>query len=559
MTRLRRIVETRWLDAAIVAGMTVFIGILSGAQRWSGWTPPDSSFYLTLGLFGSDVTDRAIDDSYFWTRVGAIAPVRGLTEILGTWPGLVAFRLLLVALLVTASYVALRRFTGRVCASFLTMAWCLSTVVLSYLGNPYMTGAVLAGTTAVIAAALYTSLRASIVAGALLGWLATLHQPGFLLALTVWFVISVQRGFGWRRALSTFGAAAVVLVAFIGIGKLMFPGLNWLDTVVRSSRDMNYAGLADPTPLWLGDVSLVVPALATLACLVIWWTNRADAGAQAGLAMSVASVNFMLVFSPMMSGIPLEAPQYAAMLWPPTLLGLAIASTAVLPREAWSVAVLITAAVALAAVLVTGRIAPGLTPAAVVAIGVGLIVLLIAVLRWNVASTVTVVVAIGLVMACGQLVQNSREQRGFFYHLTPYVWAFQPNVLSERAHAAVNAEEWVLANTASTDRVTTWVQGDWFAGDRELYEVAAMQLWGPNRVAMTPRLTPEDVVQLGRDRPTVIAMYGSSMDGVLDFWSSIPGTNSPTPPQCYDFPWAHYPDSVNPVTEAHACLTRLHW
>lgn len=559
MTALRRLIETRWLDATIVTAMTLFVGVLSGAQRWSGWTPPDSSFYLTLGLFGSEVTDRAIDDSYFWTRLGEIVPVRGLTEVMGTWPGLFVFRLLLVALLVTASFVALRRFTGRTSASFLTLAWCLSTVVLSYLGNPYLTGAVLAGTTALIAAALYSSLRASIIAGVLLGWLATMHQPGLLLALTVWFVISVQRGFRWRRALCTAGTAFAVVAVFVGIGKLMFPGLNWLDTVSRSARDMNYAGLADPTPLWLGDVSLIVPGLATVGCLVIWWTNRSDPGAQVGLAMSVASINFMLVFSPMMSGIPLEAPQYAAMLWPPTLLGFAVAMTAVLPRQAWTASAVITAAVAIAVVLIAGRIAPGFSPATVVALACAIALVLIAVLRWDRVSTVAVVMAIGLVMACGQLVQNSREQRGFFYHLTPYAWAFQPNVLSDRAHTAVNVEEWVLANTASDARVSTWVQGDWFGGDRELYDVAAMQLWGPNRVAMTPKLTPEDVIQLGKDRPTVIAMYGSSMDGVLEFWSSIPSANSPTAPQCYDFPWMPYPDSVNPVVEGHACLTRLDW
>ena len=559
MTRLRRLIEARWLDTAIVTAMTLFVGVLSGAQRWSGWSPPDSSFYLTLGLFGSDVTDRAIDDSYFWTRLGAIVPMRGLTEVLGTWPGLFVFRLALVGLLVTGSFVALRRFSGRMSATFLTLAWCLSTVVLSYLGNPYMTGAVLAGTTALIAAALYSSVRASIVAGVLLGWLATMHQPGFLLAATVWLVICIQRGFQWRRAAATAAAGLVTLLAFIGVGTLMFPGLDWLDSIVSSGRDMNYAGLADPSPLWLGDVSLLVPVLATVGCVIVWWTNRSDRAAQVGLAMSVASVNFMLVFSPIMSGIPLEAPHYAAMLWAPTLLGFSVALTAVLPRESWSPAAVVAGCLVIAAILITGRIAPSRSPAFLVALAVVVTLVLIGALRWGSPSTVVVVVAVGLVLASGQLMQNSREQRGFFYHLTPYVWAFEPNVLSDRAHAAVNVEEWVLANTASTDRVSTWVQGDWFAGDRELYDVAAMQLWGPNRVAMTPQMTPGDLAQLAVDRPTVIAMYGSSMDGVLRFWSSIPAVNSPTAPQCYDFPWAAYPDSVNPVSEGHACLTHLRW
>jgi hypothetical protein len=97
------------------------------------------------------------------------------------------------------------------------------------------------------------------------------------------------------------------------------------------------------------------------------------------------------------------------------------------------------------------------------------------------------------------------------------------------------------------------------AGDRELYVVAAMQLWGENRVTLEPTLTPEDVARLETIQPTVLAMYGQSMDAVLRFWSSIPAETRPTVPECYDFAWPPDPSSDFTVTEGHACLTELTW
>ena len=57
--------------------ITLFTGLLS--QRWAGLDTPDSSFYASLSLFGDEVSDRAPDNSYYWTRLGYIVPVRLLT------------------------------------------------------------------------------------------------------------------------------------------------------------------------------------------------------------------------------------------------------------------------------------------------------------------------------------------------------------------------------------------------------------------------------------------------------------------------------------------------
>ena len=91
-----------------------------------------------------------------------------------------------------------------------------------------------------------------------------------------------------------------------------------------------------------------------------------------------------------------------------------------------------------------------------------------------------------------------------------------------------------------------------------------MQRWGENRVTLEPRLTPDDVDRLNALKPTAIAMYAPSMDRINAFWSSIPQANRATAPNCYDFAWSASPktpvsSNPAPVTQGHACITRLAW
>ena len=122
-------------EPVTVLAATAFVGLLSTSQRWAGLDTPDSSFYASLSLFGDEVTDRAPENSYYWTRLGVIVPNRVLTEVLGAFPGFAAYRMLLVLLIVAGSYVTLRRFTGLIPAAFLATVASLSTVMLSYLAT----------------------------------------------------------------------------------------------------------------------------------------------------------------------------------------------------------------------------------------------------------------------------------------------------------------------------------------------------------------------------------------------------------------------------------------
>ena len=113
-----------------ITGLTAIVFLI--AQRWSGLDTPDSSFYASLALFGDEVTDRAPDDSYYWTRLGYIAPVRGLTLLLGPWIGFALYKALLLMLITGSAYLLLKRHMNWVSATFLTATVTTSTVVLSY-------------------------------------------------------------------------------------------------------------------------------------------------------------------------------------------------------------------------------------------------------------------------------------------------------------------------------------------------------------------------------------------------------------------------------------------
>jgi hypothetical protein len=545
----------RTREPLLVLAITLFTGLLSTSQRWAGLDTPDSSFYASLGLFGDEVSDRAPENSYYWTRLGYLVPVRVLTTITGTWPGFTLYRLLLLLMVIGGIYVIMRRFTGMASAAFLTTIASLSTVVLSYLGNTYLTGSVLAGTCVLIAAAMFDGRRAAVVAGATLGWLVMVNPPGVLLAGTLWLALRIHARTRIVHIAIAAAGTVVTFAAFWLIGRVMFPKMDWLGSYVDSNARLDYSDFASPDAVWLRDVSLIVPVAILVAVFVAWLTHRSEQAAQRALIISLTSIAFMLVFSPMMGGIPLEAPMYQAMLWPPALISLALVTTLAMPERRWTKLQTGAGVLAVAVVIATGHVDPGLS------LLVGWLVAIVVVAVFLLASykgTIGAIAGLALLLAGGQLLQNSRGDLGLYY-LSPYNWAFSANPISDRIHVAVNTQEWLLEHTTRDDQILSWVGGDWVNGDRELYVVAGMQLWGENRVTLEPTLTADDITRLDTIKPSVVAMYGQSMTDVLAFWSSIPAANSATAPDCYDFAWAPNPASDFTVTQGHACLTRLTW
>ncbi len=546
----------RLADALLITAITAFTAVAS--QRWAGLDTPDSSFYASLGLFGDDVTDRSVIQSYYWTRLGYIAPVRALTGILGAWPGLAVYRVLLILLVVASLYVAARVFGSRSAAAVVTAILVMSTVVLAYLGNPYVTGSALAGISVAIAAGILPSRRACAVAGVALGWLAMTNPTGALLAGTIWLALRIHAR---RRALDLAiagVAAAVTFGAFLLVGRVIFPRMDWFETYFTWNAKLNYSDFASREPVWLHDISLLVPLAVLIAAACSWALNRNERWAQLPFLISASSIGFMLVFSPIMGGIALEAPMYQAMLWPPALFATGILVAGRIGEVPWRPPAYAAAAVGLLLVVGAGHWPGAMT----FALGLAVAVLLAALLVGGVgvwrrpdapAAVVVIVLAMSLALASAQLLQNSRRALGLYY-LSPYSNAFNDNPISDKLHTAVNAQEWLLSRTSDSDRILSWVDGDWAGGDRELYVVAAMQLWGENRVTLEPTPTADDIARLDSIRPSVLQLVGPRMDGILRFWSSLPGSLRASPPECYDFAWP-----MGAIAQGHSCLTRLDW
>ena len=542
--------------------MVLTLGLLAITQRFSGLDTPDSSFYASLSIFGSEVTDRAPVDSYYWTRLGYIAPVRGLTLLLGPILGLFAYKALLLLLLTGSTFTLLRRHTQWLPATFLTLIVTTSTVILSYLGNPYLTGSVLAGTAALIALATQPTRASVITSGVILGWLLMVNPPGFLLAGVLWSALvihstQVARTPPRTRAIGlaiTAATALVTFLAFLWLGTLIFPGMNWWQTFTATTA-IEMSNFASTNPVWLEDISLLVPASALVIAFITWLRNRASLATQRAFIISMTSIAFMLVFSPVMGGISLEAPLYQSMLWPPALIAVTLAMTTRMPdfpgttRPWFILAIIIGVALTVAA----GFIDPGFT----FVTGLVVMIALTAVLLLTPRTTVATILALSSWAAGAQLTQNSRDDLGLYY-LSPYNWAYSQNPIETKLRTAINSQQWLLDNTNDDDTVLVWVDGPWTQGDRELFIAAGMQLWGENRVTLEPTLSDAyGIAQLQTQQPNVIALYGKSMDAVTRFWESIPPEWNPSPPMCYDYAW---PDDLStdfPTTEGHTCLSRL--
>ncbi len=238
-------------------------------------------------------------------------------------------------------------------------------------------------------------------------------------------------------------------------------------------------------------------------------------------------------------------------------MALALSSTA-LPRGRWTVWQAVAGVVVVVAVIVAGHLSAGLSLGAGVVLAAVVTIVVVAAASPRIPWPNVALVAIGGLLVVAQLLQNSRGNIGLYY-LSPYNWAYNANPISDRIHASVNAEEWLLANTKPTDTILDWVQGDWVNGDRELYVAAGMQLWAENRVTLEPRLTADDIARLNRSSRA----SSRCTDRRRRAWSTsgraFPLQNDPSAPVCYDFPWTPNPVSHFPVTAGHLCLTTLRW
>jgi len=522
-----------WPDAVIIASITIVIGLI--AQQWAGLDTPDSGFYFSLANFGSQVTDRAPVDSYYWTRLGVIAPTYALTQVFGPWIGYFIWRMALLAIIVTAFYVAAKKFNApKSQAATLAGTLAASTVILSYLGNPYVTATALAAIAITLTAALFPGIKSAIIAGAAMGWLTMINPYAAILAGTIWLAVSLQRtqanrhtqGIALLLKQGVVAAAATIttFMIFLLLGTQLFPGKKWLQTYIDWNSQMDYSVFTSDSPVWLSDPSLLVP-LAMLTAVIFQWFKRKDSATQVALTIGLTTLGVTLVFRPAMAAITLESTTYTSMLWIPVSIAFLLSFTTEKPAKAW------IPPLAIAVVTLCGFINTDFSGQFAITIAIAITVLLLAT-----TTTKMKIFTLIIFLAASQQIQNSRDQIGTYYPI-PFGWSYQDNPIKLQPANSYKAQEWLLDNTTPEDQILTYVDGDWLNGDRDLYVAASLQFWGENRISVTPDLRPEDLQRISDLKPTVFAFYGPDKERLQQYANALPNANQLTPLDCLDFDW----------------------
>lgn len=575
-------VRGRWLDIAVVAIITAFVALVS--QRWTGFTSPDSEFYASYALFGSAVADRAIEPAYTWTRLGYIAPVRGLTAVFGTWVGFEIWRVILLAMIVGSTY-AIAHMAGRSrwLGSLLALAVGLNTVVLAFAGNTYLTGTIIAVTFVLIAIAvsqLGSAARRGLgiaglprwttafVSGLLAGWLIMLNPYAFLLGTGLWISVrtvvlirlSEKR---WRLlGIDAVAAAVGAVISFTGFwlaGLAIFPGRSWWDTYLEWNDRLDYTVFIGDATTWQRDTALLVVVLALVASIIAVIAQPRHRWAWAALALSTANIAITAVLMVVLTGPWLESPTYVAKLWPGALLSLVLVFVSMSPGthegkklfDRWTA---VAIAVSVPALMWSGRF-DGVLPLSTAWILFAGLAALIGVLGWRVRGSWNAGVALlllgslGATFVAAQFLQNGRGLLGI-YGQYPFRSAFVDFSFEDQMATKVAVQRWLLDNTQETDQIAIWTDPARLTAD-----AAGMQLWGGfNLVTPDATLNRETTGRLEELRPSVVAMYAPDRAQIDDFYASLPPWSLPSEPECTTGPYLGVGTG-----EVVLCLTRLTW
>ena len=575
-------VRERWIDSAAVAGITAFVALVS--RRWTGFTSPDSEFYASLALFGSEVTDRAIEPAYTWTRLGYIVPVRVLVSVFGAWAGFEIWRVVLLLLIVGSTY-AVVHVAGRSrwLAAVLSTYVGLNTVVLAFVGNTYLTGTIIAATFALLALSVSLLGHAAgsgsgalggprwttaLVSGLIAGWLIMLNPYAFILGVGLWasvrLIVFIRLGVErWRRLwvdlLAAFVGTGLSFALFVAAGAVVFPGRSWWGTYLEWNSRLDYTVFIGDATTWQRDTALIVVVVAFVAALVATIAQPRHRWAWAALAMSAANIALTVGLMIVFTGPWLESPTYVAKLWPASLLALVLVFTSMSPgthegKPLWNRVTVGAAIVAVPLLLWSGRFDGVLDYQTGWLIGIGVVVLIVVTVllvrrSWNGWIAMLLAVAMGATFIGAQILQNGRGLLGI-YGQYPFRSAFVDFAFEDQMASKIAVQEWLLERTDRGDSIAMWTDADRLTAD-----VAAMQLWGGfNLVTVDSVLSRSDTEQLEDLRPSVVAMYAPDQRQIEQFYSSLPPWSLPSEMECTSVPYLGVGTG-----EAVACITRLTW
>jgi len=572
----------RLTDLGVVAAIAAGISVAS--QSWSGFNSPDSEFYASLALFGSDVTDRAFEPAYTWTRLGYIAPARALVTVFGPWVGFEVWRCLLITLIVGSTYAA-GTITGRsrVLAGSLSIFVGLNTVVLAFVGNTYLTGSAIAVMFALITVSLsFLGSHGShgrgllgtprwttgVLSGLLAGWLVMINPYAFILGGAIWGGVRITSLVLLRddriRRLTTDGVAglagaALSVAAFLAAGRSIFPGLNWWTTYLEWNSRLDYTVFIIDANTWQRDSALLIVVASVVISLVTVIVYPARRWAWAAITIGATNVTVTAILMISFTGPWLEAPTYIAKLWPASLISLALAFFTIAPgtresRSSYRIVIVLGAMVTIPALLWSGRFDGTLSRAGAWLLASLMTVLVIGMLflarrAWNRWVAVALSAAMLVTFVSAQILQNGRGLLGG-YGQYPFRSAFVDFNYREQMESKINVQRWLIARTSPDDTIALWTDPQFLTAD-----VAAMQLWGGyNIFTRDAELNRETTMRLEEIRPSVVALYAPDKTHIDTLYETLPPWALPSESECTQQPYLGVGTG-----EVGACLTRLTW
>ncbi len=556
-------------DAAIVLAISTAAAFASGSQRWTGFNSPDSEFYASLALFGDDVTERAIEPAYQWTRLGYIAPVRALVTTLDPWLGFTIWRFILIVVVVGAVFAIVRVTSTRQLATLVAIAASLNSVVLSFVGNTYLTGTIIAAIMLLLALGCWTVLGAprrpwipALLSGGVAGWLVMLNPYALMLGLAMWVALRAVglvtehrdrwRSLGRDAMLAILGFVIVVGI-FLAAGLRVFPGRSWLGTYLDWNSRLDYASFIGDRDVWQRDIALLVPIAAVVIAVIAVLTIRSRV-AVAALTTSVVNVAFTAAYFALVPGPWLESPTYVAKLWPGALVSMALALSAVVGARRLGVLGWVLGLALLPVVIWAGHwdrtisVVAGVLVALAIVAAFAIAALLAHRLDARIFA-VAVVSTIAVAAIGAQVLQNGRGALGT-YGQFPFRAAFVDFDAELLMRSKVDAQRFLIEQTTREDSI-----GIWTDPDRLLAAVAAMQMWGEyNNVSSGAVLSATEAKALEASKPSAIAMYAPTRAQIDAFWRSLPPWSRPSDPDCTTVPYLGIGS-----TQAHVCVTHLRW
>ena len=560
---------TTWLWILIAPTLILWI---AGAEWWSPPYTPDSEFYYSLGIFGSEVTDRALQPAYYWTRLGWILPVHLLVNVFGVSLGFAIWHWVLTTLAVAPTFFLVRRVSGVLAAGSASLIMASSTVFIVTTGNTYVISLVLPLMVAVSAASVMLgmeeqrghSVALAIICGVAVGWIAMTNTIAAVYATLVILsaaAVAITICRRWREvrhwllmALTTIVAAASTVAVFLGWGSIVFPGLDWFSTVLYWSRILDPSLYRDNSFAWInpGVVLLSLPLVIGAGVAMLAWRKTRLQPRERGAiaALTVAAVATMLLALAQefhLNTVALQVPTYYPILWGPLLalmaLLIGVVATGIFRRGLFTG--LISAAALLAVSALVGRTGSPIKSV----LGWGLALCAAGVIAWVVArrmsmgrkrrSAVVATCALAAPLALLQLFPNGGPSPGLYssaYNKTPQavLYSIDRSIVS-----------WVLAETTPRDTLMVWAH----PGQANM-SAAAMNLWGFNAVGpLQERLTEADGGVLRANGVTILAAYAHTRAAIEQSVAGLGESVRPESTKCHK--------AKDEFHVVHVCVVRL--